>query len=377
MHDVRSVPGLAVPAAQLERTLAAKRLPPTWLLCGPEGTGKWALAAELARALLCAQPTPWGCGTCAHCKRVLAFGHSDLFLLFGYPTGGGTGKARARFQAEYTEGFLQCKREAPLVPYAEQRNRFIPAERVSELLSWSQLKPSEGSRKVALVYEPELIVRTVVDKLLKLIEEPPPDTSLILVSHRPESLPQTIRSRARQVSVKRMGPRALTQYLEASGHAPSSAAVAARQARGAVGFALASLAEGEEADPQTAALDLLAGLMQHDAHTLGLIQLWQWKSERTRARETLEVWAALVRDVACAPHTDALLGGLSGPWRERLAALAEPELAEAALDQIRDTQAALDTNVHIGTALCALSENLARLGAGRRPTPFWPRPQMV
>jgi hypothetical protein len=174
-----------------------------------------------------------------------------------------------------------------------------------------------------------------------------------------------------------MGPRALTEYLAASGFSKSSAALAARLARGSVGFALAALADRDEADPQTEALDLLAGLMQGDSHTLGQIQLWQWKSERKRAREALEVWAALVRDVACAPHTDALLGNLSGPWQERLTGLADPELAEAALTQIRDTQAALATNVHIGTALCALSLNLARLGGGRRPTPFWPRPQMV
>ena len=71
------------------------------------------------------------------------------------------------------------------------------------------------------------------------------------------------------------------------------------------------------------------------------------------------------------------MGSSSGPWRERLAGLTDPELAEAALTQIRDTQAALATNVHIGTALCALSLNLARLGGGKSPSPFWPRPQMV
>ena len=40
------------PAKRLERALASGKLPPTWLIHGAEGTGKWALAMELAAAIL-------------------------------------------------------------------------------------------------------------------------------------------------------------------------------------------------------------------------------------------------------------------------------------------------------------------------------------
>ena len=58
------------------------------------------------------------CGTCPACKRARAFGHADLYLVFGLPTGGGSGRARARFQTEYIEAFMSARREAPLVPFA-------------------------------------------------------------------------------------------------------------------------------------------------------------------------------------------------------------------------------------------------------------------
>jgi hypothetical protein len=58
--------------------------------------------------------------------------------------------------------------------------------------------------------------------------------------------------------------------------------------------------------------------------------------------------------------------------------MADPQRAARALNEIRSTQAALATNVHIGVALVALSGQLARLGRGQAPVrPFWPDPQTV
>ena len=378
MHEVRSIEALKAPVLRIERSLTSGSTPPTWLVGGTEGTGKWALAMELAQALLCAAPSPWGCDVCPACKRSLSFGHSDLFTLFAYPTGGGSGKAREKFQAEYSRDFLAHKRAFPLLTFPDDRNRYIPAERITELLRWAVLKPNEGTRKVALIYEPELIVRTVVDKLLKLTEEPPPGTTLILVSHKPDALPVTIRSRSRLVHMRRVGPETLTAFLIGQGVAKPQAAHAARQSRGAIGTALALAVGDDRTDPMAAALKLLGGIIDGDAHTLTELQMWQWRSQRQRAQDTLDIWATLVRDVACASHSQPLLGPVVEPWRNRLKHLAEPDRAERALSHIRETQAAISTNVHIGVALSALGQNLSLLGHdGKEVGRFWPRLQNV
>jgi len=375
---VRNIPSLTGPAARIERALASGRLPPTWLLHGPEATGKWALAMELAQALLCERPDPWSCAECRACRKFAGSNHTDMFLLFALPTGGGSGKARDKFQSEFVSSFLEFKREAPLLPYAESRNRFIPAERVSELIAWASLTPREGARKVAIVYEPELIVRSITDKLLKLTEEPPADTTLILVSHRPEGIPDTIRSRARQIPVPRMGPKGMAEYLAQSGHPRAAAAVAARRARGAVGRALAELAEVVEGDVQADSLGLLASLLDEKPAALTELQLMHWKAQRQRAQDILDVWATLVRDITCEQYSPALLAIGPVPDRTRLTGLAHPDRAWQALDLIRETQAALATNVHIGTALLALAGRLGRLGQGKALAPtFWPAPRRL
>lgn len=378
MHEVRSMDAFSGPVERIERSLTSGLNPPTWLICGIEGTGKWALAMELAQALLCETPAPWGCDKCPACKRSTSFGHSDLFMLFPYPVGGGSGKAREKFQAEYTADFLAHKRRFPLLPFPDDRNRYTPADRITELRSWSKFKPNEGSRKVAVIYEPELIVRTVVDKLLKLAEEPPPGMTLILVSHKPESLPVTMRSRSRRVDVRRIGPDTLARILEDSGVAKAKATNVARQARGAIGVAMSLAAQDDQTDPVLDALGLLTGILADDPRAWADLQMWQWRAQRQRAQDTLDIWAMLVRDVACASYAAPLLGSRVEPWRKRLQLLAEPERAARALGYIREAQAAIETNVHVGIALSAVGSSMLSLGqsktyAGR----FWPQLQNV
>jgi DNA polymerase-3 subunit delta' len=377
MDQVTRIPGAKDALEQLERALASSKLAPTWLFHGPENTGKWALAHRFAQALLCPQCNPWGCGECPSCRRATTFTHGDLFLLFGYPTGGGSGKARDRFHEEFTANFLDYKRVGPLLPYPEARNRFMPAERISDLINWAYLKPGLGSRKVAIVYEAELIVRTVVDKLLKLTEEPPADTIIILVSHKPEQLPATIRSRSRPVRFKRSGPRGLTQYLLDSGVEKTRATTIARRSQGCVGVALSMVANEEADDPQAEALKLLGRLVEPDGGTLMELQVFQWQSERSKVNDYLDTWATFVRDVALVQKSESLLDA-PAKLRQQFAGLADPDLAAAALVLIRESQAALATNTHIGTTLVALAGRLARLGAQKPLGPrIWPVPQRV
>lgn len=365
------------PRLILERALTSRKLPPTWLVTGPEGSGKWALAMELARALLCTGKTVWGCGRCPSCRRVLSFAHADLFLVFPFPTGGGTGKARVQFQQEFTAAFFELKKDEPLMPASdvqgfEQRNRFIPVERVTELLNWASLRPSEGQHKVALVYEPELIVRSVTDKLLKLTEEPPPHTTLILASHHADLLPQTIRSRSRSVRTRRMGPRQLESSLVRFGFAAAQAATAARPCRGLVGPALSRVMRQTEVNIEEEALGLLSGLWAGSGSAFGTLQEWQWRGAREKVSDLLDVWALLVRDVSCTLVSTSILPEIPGELAGRLSGLRDAGRAERALAEIRRTQSALATNVHIGVALSALASRLKRWGEGDgQVTSFW------
>lgn len=73
--------------------------------------------------------------------------------------------------------------------------RGIGAEATRELIRCIQLTPHSGDTKVALLYEADRMNRTAANVFLKTLEEPPPDTTLILLTTRPYALLDTIRSR--------------------------------------------------------------------------------------------------------------------------------------------------------------------------------------
>jgi DNA polymerase-3 subunit delta' len=77
----------------------------------------------------------------------------------------------------------------------------IPIDKVRELRDLVDLTSHRGGNKVALIVPAELMNTAAANALLKTLEEPPPDTYLLLVSHQPGRLPATIVSRCRRVPV--------------------------------------------------------------------------------------------------------------------------------------------------------------------------------
>jgi len=137
------------------------RLAHAYLFVGPQGVGKHTFARELAKALLCenTQSKLEACGNCSSCKLVEAATHPDLFMV-----------ARIEGKVEFTIEVLRGSDES------------VPAnERSTGLLEELSRKPARGGRKVAILDEAELMNAPAANCFLKMLEEPPPATVLILV----------------------------------------------------------------------------------------------------------------------------------------------------------------------------------------------------
>ncbi len=166
-----------VDAAQ---TLLAGRA--TWphalLLDGPRGIGKHILALNLARSLLCEQPLATGlaCGQCPSCRYVMAGQHPDLRMV-----------EPLAVEDDGTIKVLDA----------------IPVDAIRALTRWAQITSHRGRAKVALVVPAESMNAAAANALLKTLEEPPPQTFLMLIAHQPGRLPATIRSRCRRVPAPR------------------------------------------------------------------------------------------------------------------------------------------------------------------------------
>ncbi len=210
----------------IERIASRGNLPNALLLVGPAGAGKTTLALDLAAVLLCgaADPRARPCRMCAACRRLDHGNHPDVHRLV--PSGAG--------------------RQVRI------GDRVAPEPgTVRSLIHALALAPSEGGWRIAIVEEAERINEDAQNALLKLLEEPPERTVLVLCAADEDRLLPTVRSRGFRVRLGPVPADAIAALLVERGAADASRATAlARRSRGRPGVAL-SLA----ASPDTVLLE--------------------------------------------------------------------------------------------------------------------------
>ena len=174
-----SLKGHAALRARLLERLQAGRLPGTLLFAGPEAIGKRRVAMELAQRELCFRKS--ACGACEACR---------LFK------GGSTGEDLP----------VELPNLLRIAPEGKAGLIKIGAVRDSDLVEggvirWASLAPPPGCHRWILVEDAHRLNGGAANMLLKTLEEPPPGTHFLLVTHRPEAVLQTIRSRAQRVAL--------------------------------------------------------------------------------------------------------------------------------------------------------------------------------
>jgi len=152
-----------------------------WLLTGPSGVGKELAALGMAQALVCPVAPLVGCGTCPACVRVSHFHHPDVLWLMP--------------EDEAVRRKLAARSDFDHVP-----SREIRVDQVRRLQERLALRPLEAARKVVLLLPAEAMNPQAQNAFLKTLEEPPPDTVLLLVTASPDRLLPTLRSRCVRVA---------------------------------------------------------------------------------------------------------------------------------------------------------------------------------
>lgn len=154
------------------------------LLNGQVGLGKQQFAERLARALLCANPgkSADACGACRQCQLLAAGTHPDL------------------------------TRVEPL-----EEGKAITVDQVRALIDFVTTRPHSAARKITIICPAESMNINAANSLLKLLEEPPLASVFILVSHRPTTLPATVRSRCQRVDFRTPPRETALSWLEAQG----------------------------------------------------------------------------------------------------------------------------------------------------------------
>jgi len=239
----------------LARTAREGNLPQSILLHGPEGIGKERFGLWLAQLLVCEHPTGENepCGACLSCRLTERLEHPDVHWFFPLPRPENAATPeKLREKLEEARGAeLQARRADPFhLPRHERAPAyFLAAIRALQELAAS--RPAMGRRKVFVVGDAEAMVPQesspeAANAFLKLLEEPPADTTLILTSSTPGALLATIRSRVLPVRLLPLTGDEVRDFLVHRREVPPAEAERiAALARGAIGRALRLLPSKE------------------------------------------------------------------------------------------------------------------------------------
>jgi DNA polymerase III subunit delta' len=192
-----------------------------YLFAGPEGVGKERAAVGLAQALTCPDKPLEGCGVCSSCTRIERGSHPDVLWLMP--------------DAERVERGLVGRADITGTP-----SRDIRVAQVRALQERLSLRGLESSRKVAIVASAEAMNDQAQNAFLKTLEEPPSDTTLVLLCSAVDRLLPTIRSRCSKVHFGPLPLDFLAQRVQQERKLePDTAALVAVMAGGSLGRALA------------------------------------------------------------------------------------------------------------------------------------------
>ena len=336
---------------RLGDAISSGRFPQAALLRGPPGSGKQRVALWVAQRQLCETGVGIGCGDCPACSKVLQLRHPDLHWFVPIQRLKATDpKKRAQEAMELVAQAVDERREEPLYrrPTGMVSHPLASIRNIQRVVS---LTPFMAAKKVLVLGNAERLVvqeasQEAANALLKVLEEPPDDTLLMLTTSEPQALLPTIRSRLIPIRVGRVGDQAVREFLTRELAAPLQGEALERRilaAEGRIGFALAG--HGGDESSAGRARKLLEA-----------------------AHQGPEVWASMALSQppwAARGDFSGLLDALSLELRsqliDRAGDVAALQQRVEALQQVEELRAAAQGNANPQLAVAVLADELELL----------------
>ncbi len=271
----------------LSQAILRGRVSKAYLFYGPEGSGKDAMAIELAKALNCQSPTVRPCQTCAACRQIASLNYPDLHFIFAAP--------KSIKEEDYVKHLARLM-ENPYQDSAYSSTATISIERIRELKRAAALKRHQRGYQVTIISQADRMTPEAANSLLKLLEEPPPRSVLILTTSRLERLFPTIISRCQVVQFAPLQPEEIREALPQFGASESQAEVVSRLAMGNFRKAREILHEDFET-LRKEALELLRVSRSADELTqLSFVEELGGRKDRGKTKELLLLALLWLRD---------------------------------------------------------------------------------
>lgn len=288
---------------RLTRMIDSDKMPHALLLSGDVGIPKLALAQAVAQYIHCTNHINGdSCGKCPSCLQHQTFNHADTFYSFPIVKKG----SQKEVSDDYIEEWKEFLSSSSVENYEkwlsamsnENAQPMIYVKESDRIIHKMSMASFSSKYKVLILWLPEKLREDCANKLLKIIEEPYPDSLFILVTNNEKGILPTIYSRTQRIELKRLSDTTIATYLHNKYAIDIQDALAiASQADGSVLQAEENLetnSEGKAFFAQFASLMRLA-------YSRDLKQLKKWSEEvnsfkREKTRRFLQYASRMIRE---------------------------------------------------------------------------------
>ena len=253
----QDIPGLKDAKKILTEAVKSNHTAHAQLFVGAEGALNLPLALAYATYLHCENKGDDSCGLCAGCSKNSKFVHPDTHFVF--PLSNVKGEKdedrQDRLKADILKSWRAFLAEQPFGNLddwcsfygGENKLSIISKDASREIIKTLSLKPFESNNKVMIIWQPETMHPAAANGILKILEEPSPNTYFILVTNAADQLMPTIISRTQIVTIPLLSDEELESHLkEKHGVEDNTARKAVQLADGNINHALKLI--GQEQD---------------------------------------------------------------------------------------------------------------------------------
>jgi DNA polymerase III subunit delta' len=370
--------------AKLRNLVEHNRLSHALLLNAPEGAGGLPLALAFSQYIVCERVSgveagkPFlldSCNECPSCQKASRLIHPDIHYVFPVVSRKpGDKPVSADYISEWRE-FISLYPYGTIFDWLQQINADnkqgnISAQECNEINRKLSLKSFESGYKILIMWMPEYLGNEG-NKLLKLIEEPPPDTLFILVTENEAQILPTILSRVQIIRLPRPQVTEIQEALVArAGVQPEQARQLAAVSEQNYREALRQLQHGQD-DWQSLLREWLNAVLRS-----GPVAQVKWveeiaKTGREKQKQFLQYFSHLLEQAVRLRMSEAALAELPDSERDfalRLNKIADLSAQRSIIEEVNKSIYYIERNAHAKMLFHALTIRLYHILANREET---------